>query len=169
LAMLMGLILALLGSTQDVETLVVGLNMVHIGGISLLVMAVVLLAASSLVGRRIQKAGRGADEVVMEVAAVPMARPPPMAGGAPPPRDLPPRDLPPRPGPGARDLPPRPGPGPRDLPPRRGPPPRGQGPPRGGPPPRDLPPRPSPPPRDDRVPLPPRVERRRPPPRYPSE
>ncbi len=156
LALVFGAILAALGFTQNVEPVVANLNMVQIGGISLVVMGVVLLVASSMVTHQIRKAGRGEREQVLEVAAVARAPPP---GGAPPPMGPPPGDLPPR------DLPPRDLP-PRDLPPR--PPPReGVGPRQGMPPPRDLPPRPMPPPRNGAPPPPRKVERRPPPPRYP--
>ena len=154
-ALIMGVILAGLGGTQSLETVVAGLNMVQIGGISLLVIAVVLIISSVMVGRQIRKAGKGAREMVLDVAPV-RARPPP-GDGAPPPRGPPPRDLPPR-GPPPRDLPPR-GRPPRDLPPRDLPPRNGI------PPPRDLPPRPAPPTDDRGVPLPPKVVRRPPPPR----
>lgn len=163
IAFIMGAVLTGLGSTQNVEDLVAGLNMVQVGGISLIVMAVVMLVASGMVTRQIRLAEKGEREEVLEVAALTRA---PTPGGAPPPRPGPP---PPR-GPPPRGPPPR-------GPPPRGPPPRDTGPVRGGPPPRDLPPRPMPPPRDipprpmppprDGVPPPPRkVERRPPPPRY---
>ena len=151
LALVMGLILALLGGTQNLEELFAGLNMVQIGGISLIIMAVVLLVASVIIGRQIRRAGRGAQEQVMEVTAFPVAQRPPTTGGAPPPRPAspPPRNLPPR------DIPPN------EFRPRQGvPPPRNL-------PPRDLPPRPIPAPRDDTPPPPPRVQRRPPPPRHP--
>ncbi|NIP36342.1 MAG: hypothetical protein GWN18_15415, partial [Thermoplasmata archaeon] len=49
LALVFGAILAALGFTQNVEPVVANLNMVQIGGISLVVMGVVLLVASSMV------------------------------------------------------------------------------------------------------------------------
>jgi len=150
-ALVMGLVLTLLGGTQELETVVDGLNMVHIGGISLIVMAAVLLVASSGIRRQVKQAGRGAEEIVLDVAAVRRA-PAPM-GGAPPPAQGPPR-LAQRPPPPYADQ--------RPPPSRRPPPQYADQPPR-----RDLPPRPSPPPRDGRVPPPPRVERRPPPPRHP--
>ncbi len=166
LALVTGLILALLGGTQDLEALFAGINMVHIGGISLIIMGVVLLVTSAMIGRQIRRARRGAREQVLEVAALPVAPRSPTPGGAPPPRpsyppprDLPPRDLPPR------DLPPRDYP-PKGYPPREYPP-RESRPPQGVPPPRDLPPRPVPPNRDEVPPPPPKVKRRPPPPRYP--
>ena len=144
LALVIGAVLAGLGFTQDVEEVVAGLNMVQIGGISLVAMAVVLLVASMVVGRQIRRASKGERERVLEVAPVTGAPPGGMAPlpgpGAPPPRTPPPRDLPPRERP-PRDLPPR------DLPSR------------------DLPPRRMPPPRDGAPPPPRRVERRPPPPR----
>lgn len=150
-ALVMGLVLTLLGGTQELETVVDGLNMVHIGGISLIVMAAVLLVASSGIRRQVKQAGRGAEEIVLDVAAVRRA-PAPM-GGAPPPAQGPPR-LAQRPPPPYADQ--------RPPPSRRPPPQYADQPPR-----RDLPPRPAPPPRDGRVPPPPRVERRPPPPRHP--
>jgi len=150
-ALVMGLVLTLLGGTQELETVVDGLNMVHIGGISLIVMAAVLLVASSGIRRQVKQAGRGAEEIVLDVAAVRRA-PAPM-GGAPPPAQGPPR-LAQRPPPPYADQ--------RPPPSRRPPPQYADQPPR-----RDLPPRPSPPPRDGRVPPPPRVERSPPPPRHP--
>lgn len=151
LSLMMGLVLAGWGSTYSRETIVAGINMIQIGGISLIIIAVVLMAASAVVGRQIKRAGKGEREEVLEVAAIkpgaPPRRtgaPPPLPGAAPPRRDLPPRDLPPR------DRPPR------DAPTRRG-----------VPPPRDLPPRPRYPPGDDVPPPPRKVERRPPPRRYP--
>jgi len=143
-ALVMGLVLSLLGGTQELETVVDGLNMVHIGGISLIVMAVALLAASSGIRRQVKQAGRGAEEIVLDVAAV--RRAPAPVGGAPPPAQRPPP-------PYADQRPP---------PAQRPPPPYADQLPR-----RDLPPRPAPPPRDGHVPPPPRVERRPPPPRRP--
>jgi hypothetical protein len=161
LALVTGLILALLGGTQDLEELFAGINMVHVGGISLIIMGVVLLATSAMISRQIRRARRGAREQVLEVAALPVPQRSPTPGGAPPPRPsyAPPRDVPPR------DLPPR------DLPPRGYPPreypPRESHPRQGIPPPRDLPPRPAPPNGDGVPPPPPKVKRRPPPPRYP--
>jgi hypothetical protein len=150
-AVIMGGILAGLGSTFDREVIVAGLNMIQIGGISLIIIAVVLLVASVVISRQVKRARE--EEDILEVSAIrPTA--PPQRAGAPPPRDLPPRDLPPR------DLPPRDLP-PRDLPPRDRPPGRGV------PPPRDLPPRPRYPPGDEVPPPPRKVERRPPPRRYP--
>ena len=157
-ALVMGAALAGLGTTQSREEVVAGMNMVVIGGICLIVMAVVMFVGSAMTSRQVRRAGRGVHEEVLEVAAMTRAPPP---GGAPPPRaaghprrDLPPRDLPPR------DLPPR------EYPPRQ-PPREGTVPRNGVPPPRDLPPRPMPPPRDGAPPPPRRVERRPPPRRYP--
>jgi hypothetical protein len=155
LSLAMGLALAGLGSTYSRETVVAGINMIQIGGISLIIITVVLMLASAVIGRQIKRAGKGERERVLEVAAIRPTAPPRDL----PPRDLPPRDLPPRDLP-PRDLPPRDLP-PRDLPPRDGPPRRGT------PPPRDLPPRPRHPPGDEVPPPPRRVERRPPPRRYP--
>ncbi len=157
IAFIMGAVLAGLGSTQNVEDLVAGLNMVQVGGISLIVMAAVMLVASGMVTRQIKRAEKGEHEEVLEVAALTRA---PTPGGAPPPRPGPP----PLRGPPPRGPPPR-GPPPGGPPPR-GRPPRDDGPVRGVPPPRDLPPRPMPPPRDGVPPPPRKVERRPPPPRY---
>lgn len=118
-ALLMGAILAGLGSTQNVEEVVAGLNMVHIGGISLIAMAIVLIATHAVMSGRVKRAAKGDQEMVLEVAPV---RPIPPPSGASPPRGPPPRDLPPRSGPppprnkGDVPLPPRV--------PRRPPPPR---------------------------------------------
>jgi len=144
-ALIMGVILAALGGTQSLDPVVGGLNMVQIGGISLIIIAVVLLISSVMIGRQISKAARGAREVVLDVAPVRSQAPPSSPSyGAPPPRT---------------GAPPPRGPPPRDLPPRQGaPPPR-------APPPRDLPPRPPPRRDDDVVPLPAQVKRRPPPPR----
>ncbi len=170
LALVTGLILALLGGTQDLEALFAGINMVHIGGISLIIMGVVLMVTSVMTGRQIRRARRGAREQVLEVAALPVAPrspttggPPPPRASSPPPRDLPPRNLPPGDYP-PRDLPPRDYP-PRGPPPREYPP-RESRPKQGVPPPRDLPPRPMPPNRGEVPPPPPKVKRRPPPPRY---
>ena len=161
LALVTGMILVLFGGTQHVEELFAGLNMVHIGGISLIIMGVVLLVTSAMIGRQIRRARRGAREQVLEVAALPVTPRSPTPGGAHPPRasSPPPRDLPPRAYP-PRDLPPRPYP-------QQPYPPRESRPRQGVPPPRDLPPRPLPPNRDEVPPPPPQVKRRPPPPRYP--
>jgi hypothetical protein len=126
LASLLSLIIGLIMfrfAPSNLEALVADLNMVQIGGISLIVIGVVLLSSSAYIRRQVRRAGKGEDEMVMEVAAI--ARGPPPGIGAPPPRS----NRAPRPMPPPRD---RPVPPPRndDIPPppprvaRRPPPPR---------------------------------------------
>jgi hypothetical protein len=69
-ALIMGLILALVGGTQNVKAVVDGVNMIQIGGISLLAMSVVLIVASIQIRRMVKEAGRGTHEMVVEVDAI---------------------------------------------------------------------------------------------------
>jgi hypothetical protein len=145
-AILMGLILALVGGTQNVKAVVDGVNMIQIGGISLLAMGVVLIIATIQIRRLIKAAGRGTHEEVLDVAAFGA-----MSSAEDVEVDWPERNLPPRPRPQPRLQPP---PQPRPPPGRSGDEGRVRKPPQ---PPRRIP-REGPPPRDE-PPL-----RRRPPP-----
>lgn len=136
----LGVILVALGGSLNLEPVFGDITMVHIGGISLIIMAIVLAVASSITKKQVKKAGRGMQEEVLEVDVVgvpapapvptdrpdlpprpspePQYRPPPPTGGAPPPA---PRRVPPQDPYGDDPVyqgvpPPRP-------PPRRGPPP----------------------------------------------
>jgi hypothetical protein len=137
-----GVLLIALGGSLNLEPIFGEITMVHIGGISLIIMAVVLLIASSITKKQIKQAGRGMQEEVIEVAVVggpasapapapapsvnpnlpprppPQYRPPPRDGAAPPP--VPPRV--PRKDPYGED-PVYEGVPPSRPPPRRGPPP----------------------------------------------
>ena len=128
LCLLLGLALAVYGTSYNAEELVAGVNMVTIGGISLLAMGAVLLGASMVIRRQVMEAGQGQDEAVLEVAAVGAAPAPaaPVGGAG---ENLPPRPVPPPPQRVPRDAPPRDqwedGPPPpyyRPPPPRRPPP-----------------------------------------------
>ena len=137
-ALVMGLILAGLGGTLEVEPIVGEVTMVHVGGVSLIVMAVVLLVASSRVRKLLRSARRGEREEVLEATVVSGQRPVSQGtpGPMPPPRPQVPYRPPPREGGAPPPLPPRVR---REPPPREeyqwggAPPPRG--PPRRGPPP----------------------------------
>ncbi len=133
-----GVLMVALGGNLNQEPLFGSITMVHVGGISLIIMAVVLLVASSITKKQVKQAGRGMQEEVIEVAVVsgpapaptqsanpnlpprppPQYRPPPPNGGAPPP--VPPRV--PRRDPYDED-PVYKGVPPSRPPPRRGPPP----------------------------------------------
>ncbi len=136
IAIILGAIFVGLGSLLDLEPLFGSINMAHIGGISLLIMAVVLLVAAANIRKQIRQAGKGEDEEVLEatvIAAPGQYQAPPAQYVAPPPRtDLPPR---PRssyvpPSPNGAEPPPLPPRVPRedayeeDHIPRRRPPPR---------------------------------------------
>lgn len=96
----LGLILVALGGNLNLEPLFGDITMVHIGGISLIIMAVVLLVASSITKKQVKKAGRGVEEEVLEVGAVSGPAPAPIPTAHP---DLRPR---PRPQPQYRSPPP---------------------------------------------------------------
>lgn len=136
IALVLGAILAGLGNQLELEPLFGSINMAHVGGISLIIMAVVLLVAAARIRKQVRRSGRGEDEEVLEAAviAAPGQYPaPPAQYVAPPPRtDLPPR---PRssyvpPSPNGAEPPPLPPRVPRedayeeDYVPRRRPPPR---------------------------------------------
>lgn len=137
-ALVMGLILVGLGGTLEVKPIFASVNMVQVGGASLIVMTVVLLVASSRVRRLVRSARRGEREEVLEATVVSGSRPAPLGppGPAPPPRPQVPYRPPPREDGAPPPLPPRVR---RETPPREeyqwggAPPPRG--PPRRGPPP----------------------------------
>jgi hypothetical protein len=129
-AILLGAILAGLGGFLNLEPVVGPVNMAHVGGVSLIVMAVVLLVAALGIRRQILAAGRGEEEEVLEAAVI--AAPGQLR--APAPRT----DLPPVPRP-RQGPPPRPGAEPPPMPRRvsREAPPEGDRIPRRPPPPRD--------------------------------
>ncbi len=116
IALVLGAILAGLGSQLELEPLFGSVNMAHVGGISLIIMAVVLLVAAARIRRQVRRSGRGEDEEVLEAAviAAPGQYPaPPSQYVTPPPRT----DLPPRPQ-SSYGAPPRNGAEPPPLPPR---------------------------------------------------
>ena len=69
-SLILGLILFTLGSTQNVEAVAGNVNAVHLGGIELVVLSVLLLAASNYYRRRIAIAKRGEDEEIVHVEAI---------------------------------------------------------------------------------------------------
>ena len=93
-----GALMIALGGTLNLEPLFGTINMVHIGGISLIIMAVVLLVASTVTKRQVKRAGRGMHEEVLEVAAFSGPAPAPIQAARP--------DLPPRPRPQSQYRPP---------------------------------------------------------------
>ena len=123
LALVFGMIFLGLGGFLDLEPLFGSINMAHVGGLSLLIMAVVLLVSAAIIRKQVRRAGRGEQEEVLEAAVVAApgqyAAPPgqyaapPRQPVAPPPR----RDLPPRPQSSYRP-PPQNGAEPPPLPPR---------------------------------------------------
>ena len=144
-AVFIGLALLAFAQTLNLEPLFASINMVHIGGISLLIMGLVLVASSIVIRRWIRSAGRGYHEEVVEVAALgvthvphgadevefddypyPPHRAPPIRDperrGPPPPRRVD-RFPPPYGGPERRPPPPREGARPPPARPRRRPPP----------------------------------------------
>jgi hypothetical protein len=70
MSVIIGLILIGLGATQNLDPLVGELNAVHIGGAELLVLSVMLIAASTYYKKRIMRAKRGEDEEVVDVQAI---------------------------------------------------------------------------------------------------
>jgi hypothetical protein len=69
-AIFMGLILVAVGGLGDLKPVTGSLTMVHVGGISLLVMAILLVAASVIIRRLVKRAGKGSHEEVIEVGSV---------------------------------------------------------------------------------------------------
>lgn len=92
LSLIIGLILLFYGPTQNAKEIVAGVNMVQVGGISLLAMGAVLIGTSTVIRSQIKNAERGEDEVVLEVAAVGSTPMQPTLGARP---DMPPRPYPP--------------------------------------------------------------------------
>jgi uncharacterized membrane protein (DUF485 family) len=158
-ALFVGLVLVAFAQTLNLEPLVASINMVHVGGVSLLAMGLVLLASSIVIKRWIKGAGKGYQEEVVEVAALGVTHVPHDAGEV----ELEDRPYPPPRGPPVRDPERRGPPPPRRL--DRYPPPH-SGPERRPPPPYGGPERRPPPPREGARP-PPARPRRRPPPGEP--
>lgn len=162
LALVIGLSFAGFGGTFQREPVVGEVNMIQIGGVSLLAMAIALLVAMVRIRGQVRMAGKGQEEEVLEVSSMGTAAPP-VPGSGPPPGQYTPVD------PGVRGpLPQRPPP-PYARPPQGRPPPYpppgprpGQGPYQGPPPPRSGWERGVPPPPGEGAPPPPL--RRRPPP-----
>jgi len=65
---LFGAILVGYGTTQSLKAVVGGANMVEVGGVSLLAMAIVLVVAALMVRREIKQASAGTHEAVFDVA-----------------------------------------------------------------------------------------------------
>ena len=153
IGLIFGLILIGLGGTQNVEAVAGSVNAIQLGGAELVVLAILLLVGSSFYQRRIRRAKRGEDEVVMDVQAIGTTyldesgvaiheepvyydAPPPYR----PPRREPQERIPPPYGPPRREPPERSPPAygpPRREPPERSPPsgrPPYEGPPRRRPP-----------------------------------
>jgi len=87
-----GVLMVALGGSLNLEPLFGSITMVHVGGISLIIMAVVLLVASSTTKKQVKLAGRGMQEEVIEVAVVSGPAPAPTQAAYP---NLPPRPPPP--------------------------------------------------------------------------
>jgi hypothetical protein len=144
LALLIGIVLIAFAPT-NLKPLVFDINMVHIGGVSLLIMGIILVASSVMIKRWIKTAGRGIHEEIVEVAALGVTHvphddyevemedrpyPPPRQSpvrdperrGPPPPRRVD-RYPPPYRAPERRPPPPREGARPPPARPRRRPPP----------------------------------------------
>jgi hypothetical protein len=92
LTLIIGLLLLFYGQTQNAQDIFTGVNMIMIGGISLIAMGAVLIGTSAVIRSQIKSAGRGEDEMVLEVAAVgaPPVQPTPEARADVPPRPYPP-------------------------------------------------------------------------------
>ena len=115
IAIAIGAMMVALGGSLNLEPIFGDITMVHIGGMSLIIMAVVLLVASSITKKQVKQAGRGMQEEVLEVAVVggpaPVPTPAPVQSARP--------DLPPRPRPQSQyGSPPREGGAPPPVPPR---------------------------------------------------
>ncbi len=115
IAIAIGAMMVALGGSLNLEPIFGDITMVHIGGISLIIMAVVLLVASSITKKQVKQAGRGEQEVVLEATVISGPAPAPVP--TPVPSDRP--DLPPRPRPQSQyGPPPRDGGAPPPVPPR---------------------------------------------------
>lgn len=113
IAIAIGAMMVALGGSLNLEPIFGSITMVHIGGISLIIMAVVLLVASMVTKKQVKQAGRGMQEEVLEVGVVGGPAPAPVPAPVPTAR----QDLPPRPQP-QYSPPPRDGGAPPPVPPR---------------------------------------------------
>ncbi len=113
IAIAIGAMMVALGASLNLEPIFGSITMVHIGGMSLIIMAVVLLVASSITKKQVKQAGRGMQEEVLEVGVVGGPAPAPVPAPVPTARP----DLPPRPRP-QYGPPPRDGGAPPPVPPR---------------------------------------------------
>ncbi len=115
IAIAIGAMMVALGGSLNLEPIFGDITMVHIGGMSLIIMAVVLFVASMVTKRQIKQAGRGEQEVVLEATVISGPAPAPVP--TPVPSDRP--DLPPHPRPQSQyGTPPREGGAPPPVPPR---------------------------------------------------